>query len=257
MSERIHPITDHKAGEVHAYLLDMDDGLTLIDTLSDDAGTVVIEAIEEGLKRPLTDLKRIVLTHAHRSHIRGARRLKELVPDATVYANPFEAATIGGLRPCAPVTVWPHAPRQALKLQYGLSIGVYLERIGVPRDRLGRFNAPACDVDEEVVDGDTIGELQVVLTPGHTDGSTSFYWPREKALFTGDVVVTWPRLEIGWRGLNVDTARNRRSLGELATVGEVEFVGSGHGPPIVDDAAASVRALLTGAAVRGPYSSEA
>lgn len=249
MSARIHPITDHQAGEVHAYLLEMDDGLTLIDTLSDDAAGTVRPAIEEGLGRDLGDLKRIVLTHAHRSHVRGARWLREHT-GATVYANPFEAATIGGLRPCAPVTFWPHSPRQALKLQYGLNIGVYLERIGVSRDRLGRFNAPACDVDVEVGDGACIGELQVVLTPGHTDGSTSFYWPRERALFTGDVVVTWPRLEIGWRGLTVDTARNRRSLGELATVGEVEFVGSGHGPPIVDDAAARVRELLVGVATR-------
>lgn len=250
MSARIHPITDHSAGEVHAYLLEMDDGLTLIDTLSDHAAGRLRRAIDEREKGPL---KRIVLTHAHRSHIRGAAELKRLT-GATVYANPFEAATIAGDRPCAPVTVWPHGPRQALKLQYGLSIGVYAERLGLPRRMLDRFNAPICEVDEEVVDGDSIGELQVVLTPGHTDGSTSFYWPAEQALFLGDVLVTWPRVEIGWRGLTVDNARNRRSLGELATVGDVEFVGTGHGKPLVEDAAATVRSLLAGAAVRGPYS---
>ena len=252
MSTRIHPLTDHTAGEVHAYLLEMDDGQTLIDTLSDDGGGTIRRAIEGGLDKRLSDLRRIVLTHSHRSHIRGAARLRALTK-ARVYANPFEATTIAGDRPCAPVAWWPHAPRQALKLQYGLNVGVTLERLGLPRERLGLFNAPICEVDEEVVDGDTIGELQVVLTPGHTDGSTSFYWPQERALFTGDVLVTWPRVEIGWRGLTVDTARNRRSLGELATVGDVEFVGTGHGKPLVEDAAATVRALLAGAAVRGPY----
>ena len=40
---------------------------------------------------------------------------------------------------------------------------------------------------------------------------------------------------------------NRRSLSQLATVGEVEFVGSGHGPPLVDDAAVRLRDLLAGA----------
>ena len=252
MSARIHPITDHTAGEVHAYLLEMDDGVTLIDTLSDDGGATVAATIEAGLRRPLSDLKRIVLTHSHRSHIRGAARLRALTK-ARVYANPFEAATIAGERPCAPVTFRPHRPRQALKLQYGLNVGVYAERLGVPRRMLDPFNAPACEVDQEVVDGDSIGELQVVLTPRHTDGSTSFYWPAERALFLGDVLVTWPRVEIGWRGLTVDNARNRRSLGELATVGDVEFVGTGHGKPLVEDAAATVRALLAGAAVRGPY----
>ena len=97
MSARIHPITDHQAGEVHAYLLEMDDGLTLIDTLSDDAAGTVRPAIEEGLGRDLGDLKRIVLTHAHRSHVRGARWLREHT-GATVYANPFEAATIHPVR---------------------------------------------------------------------------------------------------------------------------------------------------------------
>ena len=237
---------------MHAYLLEMDDGLTLIDTLRATTAAGDPAGDRGGPGQALSDLKRIVLTHSHRSHVRGAARLQALTK-ARVYANPFEATTIAGDRPCAPVAWWPHAPRQALKLQYGLNVGVTLERLGVSRERLGRFNAPICEVHEEVVDGDTIGALQAVLTPGHTDGSTSFYWPQERALFLGDVLVTWPRVEIGWRGLTVDNARNRRSLGELATVGDVEFVGTGHGKPLVEDAAATVRSLLAGAAVRGPY----
>jgi len=31
-------------------------------------------------------------------------------------------------------------------------------------------------------------KLQVLHTPGHSPGSLSYYWPQEKALFTGDVV---------------------------------------------------------------------
>ena len=42
MSERIHAITDGTAGRVHAYLLEMDDGVTLIDTLSGDDGAAVL-----------------------------------------------------------------------------------------------------------------------------------------------------------------------------------------------------------------------
>ena len=137
-----------------------------------------------------------------------------------------------------------------LHLQYGLTIGHRLERPGVPRRLLDPFIAPACPVDVEVAHGDSIGSLQVVLTPGHTDGSTSFYWPQERALFTGDVLVTWPRLEVGWAGLTTDMARNRRSCPELATVGDVEWIGTGHGPPLVDDAAARVRDLLAGATGR-------
>ena len=65
--------------------------------------------------------------------------------------------------------------------------------------------------------------------------------------FTGDVLVTWPRIEIGWRGLSTDMDRNRRSLAELASVGDVEWIGTGHGPPLTHDAADTVRRLLLGA----------
>jgi glyoxylase-like metal-dependent hydrolase (beta-lactamase superfamily II) len=248
VSALIHPITDGTAGRVHAYLLEIDDGITLIDTLSGEDGAVVLAELERLGRRP-EDLSRIILTHAHRSHIRGAARLKELTK-APVHAHPFEAATIRGETSCAPTTLVPRRPVQVLHLQYGLTIGSHLERLGVPKRRLGAFTAPDCDVDVEIAHGDSIGSLQAVVTPGHTDGSTSFYWPAERALFTGDVLVTWPRLEIGWRGLSTDTTRNRRSLSELATVGDVEWIGTGHGPPITHDAAARVRELLQGVGVR-------
>jgi glyoxylase-like metal-dependent hydrolase (beta-lactamase superfamily II) len=241
---RIHPITDHTAGEVHAYLLEIDGGVTLIDTLSGDGGEVVLAALAR-IGRGPRDLERIVLTHAHRSHVRGAAHLRR-VSGATVYANPFEAATITGEVPCEPVTLVPRRPFRALHLQYGLTLGTYLERLGAPPRLLGPFTAPPCPVDVDVRHGDSIGSLQAILTPGHTDGSTSFYWPQERALFTGDVLVTWPRVEAGWPGLTRDMATNRRSLAELAGVGDVEFVGTGHGEPLVHDAAAQVRAALIG-----------
>ena len=244
MSERIHAITDGTAGRVHAYLLEMDDGVTLIDTLSGDDGAAVLAELSRIGRRP-DELTRIILTHAHRSHIRGAAWLRRLT-GATVLANAFEAATIRGERPCEPVTLWPQRPWRVLHLQYGLTIGTYLDRLGAPRRLLDPFVAPACPVDVEVAHGDTVGPLQALLSPGHTDGSTSFYWPEERALFTGDVMVTWPRLEVGWAGLTTDTARNRRSLSELATVGDVEWIGTGHGPPVEADAAATVRRLLEG-----------
>jgi glyoxylase-like metal-dependent hydrolase (beta-lactamase superfamily II) len=133
-----------------------------------------------------------------------------------------------------------------LHLQYGLTLGTHLERLHAPERVLDRFTAPPCEVDVEVRHGDAIGSLQAVLTPGHTDGSTSFYWPEQRALFTGDVLVTWPRLEAGWAGLTTDMARNRRSLAELATVGDIEWVGTGHGPPLTEEAAGRVRAVLAG-----------
>src|SRR5688572_32610018 len=55
---------------VHAFLLDDGDGLTLIDTLYDDDGSVVLAEIAQMGRTP-ADLKQIILTHAHKSHVGG------------------------------------------------------------------------------------------------------------------------------------------------------------------------------------------
>lgn len=239
MSRRIHPLTDGTAGRVHAYLLEEDDGLTLVDALSGADGAVILAALGR-IGRAPGDLKRILLTHAHRSHVCGAARLREL-SGAAIHASPFEASVMAGERPSAPIGFRPRRPLRVYHLQAGLTLGYYVERAW---RRVALFANPPFEVDREIRHGDTVGALQVVHTPGHTDGSVSFYWPSERALFTGDVLVTWPRLEAGWRGLTTDPERNRRSLSELAMVGDVEWIGTGHGPPLVQDAAAAVRDLL-------------
>lgn len=243
MSARIHPLTDGTAGRVHAYLLEEDDGLTLIDTLSSDRGELVAKAIA-GLGRPLSDLSRIVLTHSHRSHVRGAAALRT-ASGAKVHASGFEGETITGARPAQPTSYIPRRPLQVYYLQFGLTLGSHLERLGL---RLDALTAPPCEVDVEIHDGDMVGSLQAIHTPGHTDGSMSFYWPAERALFCGDVLVTWPRLEAGWAGLSTDMEANRRSLSQLAEVGEVDWICTGHGPPLTEDAAERVADLLAEAA---------
>jgi glyoxylase-like metal-dependent hydrolase (beta-lactamase superfamily II) len=239
VSDRIHALTDGTAGRVHAYLLEDDDGLTLIDTLSAADGAEVLRALAR-IGKGVTDLRRIVLTHAHRSHVRGAAWLRR-ASGAQVHASPFEASIVAGERPSAPTGFRPRRPFRVYHLQAGLTLGYYAEKAG---KRFPMLSAPTCDTDVEVRHGDSVGSLQAVHTPGHTDGSMSFYWPAERALFVGDVLVTYPRTEIGWPGLSTDMDRNRRSLAELAGVGDVEFIGTGHGDPLTDDAADTVRRLL-------------
>jgi glyoxylase-like metal-dependent hydrolase (beta-lactamase superfamily II) len=49
--------------------------LSLVDTLFEDNARLVLEAIR-GLGRDVTDLRRIALTHGHRSHVGGLAALK-------------------------------------------------------------------------------------------------------------------------------------------------------------------------------------
>ena len=83
LTEGIHYVSQSKGGHVHAFLLDDGKGLTLIDALYDsDAGLLLAEIKQMG--RQPSDLKNIILTHAHRSHIGGVAALKKL-SNATVY----------------------------------------------------------------------------------------------------------------------------------------------------------------------------
>lgn len=223
----VYSMGQDKGGHVHAYLLDDGNGLTLLDTLYDDDANVVLAEIAR-IGRTPPDLKRIILTHAHKSHVGGLAALKA-VSGATVCAHEWEVDIIAGRRKATPVSKVPRRPLSVYKLQLGLALG------------LGRHTP--CEVDHRLKAGDRIGPLEVVETPGHTPGSLSFWWPERRALFAGDVITTWPDFSAGWPGLTLDNDRNMRSVHQLADFGTAEILGTGHGEPIVGDAAARIRRI--------------
>ena len=223
----VYSMGQDKGGHVHAYLLDDGNGLTLLDTLYDDDANVVLAEIAH-IGRTPSDLKRIILTHAHKSHVGGLAALKA-ASGATVCAHDWEVDIIAGRRKATPVSKVPRRPLSVYKLQLGLALG------------LGRHTP--CEVDHRLKDGDRIGPLEVVETPGHTPGCLSFWWPERRALFAGDVITTWPDLSAGWPGLTLDNDRNMRSVHQLDDFGNAEILGTGHGEPIVRDAAAEIRRI--------------
>jgi len=216
LTDGIHYLSQDMGGHVHAFLLDDGNGITLIDSLYDNDGKMILDEITAMGRQP-SDLKNIIATHAHRSHIGGMAALKKLT-NARVYAHEWEIEIIEGKRKATKVSLWPKAPLAAYKLQFGLAIG---------------FDGHVpCTVDQSLKDADHVGPLTIVSTPGHTPGCLSFYWPAKKALFVGDVVVTWPRVEAGWAGLTRDMKQNVQSVGKLSDFGDVEIVGVGQGEPI-------------------------
>jgi glyoxylase-like metal-dependent hydrolase (beta-lactamase superfamily II) len=48
------------------------------------------------------------------------------------------------------------------------------------------FNVDPIFVDEQLKDGDMIGSLQVIHTPGHTPGHISLYSEKHKTMFGAD-----------------------------------------------------------------------
>ena len=117
---------------------------------------------------------------------------------------------------------------------------VYYIQLGLA---IGVDGHKSCLVDQTLKDGDHVGPLQVVHTPGHTPGHLCFHWPDRRFLHAGDAVVTYPQVAAGWAGLTLNFKQSRESLGRLADVG-AEIVGVGHGEPITQGGAEVVRSLL-------------
>jgi glyoxylase-like metal-dependent hydrolase (beta-lactamase superfamily II) len=211
----VYSMGQRRGGRVHAFLFDTGSELTLIDTLFDTDGHRVLAEIRR-LGRTASDLKRIVLTHGHRSHLGGAATLKRQ-SGATVYCHEWEADIIAGQRKAQPVSLKPAHPLRVYYLQFGLAVG------------LGKH--PPCPVDEVVGNGDQVGPLQVVHAPGHSPGHLAFYWPERHVLIAGDAIATWPSVSAGWKAFNLNRTQHAESLSLMAKL-DPEVVGVGHGEPI-------------------------
>lgn len=222
----VYSLGHGKGGHVHAFLLDAGGELLLVDTLFEGDARLVFEALQT-LGRSPGDLTRIAITHAHRSHLGGLAALKR-ASGATVYAHRWEADIVGGDRRAQAVSIVPHQSLRLIPFQLGL----WLDR---PRHE-------PCPVDELLDEGDALGPLQVMHSPGHSPGHLTFWWPERGFLIAGDGVATWPNLCAGWKVFNLNHVQHKASLGRLATF-EPQIVGVGHGDPITANAAEQVQRL--------------
>src|SRR5215217_1382037 len=189
----------YPSGYSRAYLLDTEKtGLILIDTLADPDAHLILEYLEK-LDRPITDLEHILLTHRHGSHVGGLATLKGL-SGATVHSHIWEADIIAGKRKAQRVSLRPIPPLRTYTQRLGLALGVA---------------HPPCPVNEYLTDEQELGPVRVIHTPGHTPGHVVFYWPERQVLFSGDNIVTWPRLGAGWPSFQLDEMQFRRSLSNM------------------------------------------
>jgi glyoxylase-like metal-dependent hydrolase (beta-lactamase superfamily II) len=216
-----------KGAYVHAFLLDDGQGLTLVDTLYDTDAHRILDELKAMGKTP-KDIKQIIMTHCHRSHLGGLARWQQL-SGAPVYAHEFEADLIAGERAPQPVSWLPHPPYRTYPLQLLLNINV------------GRH--PPVVVDNYVHDGDRIGPLTVLFAGGHSPGHLAFWWPERRTLIAGDAICTWPSFRLGWRGFTLNQKQHERTLHKLAEL-DSELLCVGHGEPLASGGATRIRAAL-------------
>ena len=130
---------------VACYLIDTGDGLILIDTAMQESLYLLVENVHR-LGYKMTDIKKILLSHAHIDHIGAARPLQELT-GAEMYIGERDLLFL-------------HERKDLIMA------GKY---------RYGDFEPDHTYHDDEPI---TLGSITIrtVSTPGHTPGCTSFFF---------------------------------------------------------------------------------
>jgi len=210
-------------GMANAFLIDGDDGLTLIDAGYPNKEAAVLGAIR-ALGRSPRQLKHLIFTHGHPDHIgSGAAIVRET--GARTYMHPLDtpmAETGGPFRPMTP------AP--------GLLRRILCNLLYHPEERM----EPVA-INEPLTAGKILsiaGGFDVIHTPGHCAGQVALPWLPGRVLFAGDVCMNIMGLSdpVGFENL----AEGRASQRKLASL-SFDAAGFGHGEPIASDASSRFR----------------
>ena len=129
------------------YLIDTGDGLILIDTAIPESLYLMVDSIcQLGFK--MTDIKKILLSHAHFDHCGAAAAMKKLT-GAELYMSKEDTE------------FYKACPEETLVLD--------------PDSHPQYFEVDKYYSDDEPI---TLGNISIrtILTPGHTIGCTSFLW---------------------------------------------------------------------------------
>ena len=198
---------------VNAHFVREDDGLTLVDTTLNAVDQLLAAA--ERLGSPI---RRIALTHGHGDHVGSLDALKQRLGESVEVLMPELDAQI-------------HA--------------------GEREKTRGSWPKLATAPDVRLREGDRVGSLEVVATPGHTPGHVSFLDTRDRTLIAGDVFTSYGRVEttsrLYWRFPLATTAtwdkeQNLASAQKLRAL-EPTLLLVGHGPAVPDPLPAIDRAL--------------
>lgn len=146
---------------VNCYLIEESDSLTLVDAALPYSAKKIVQVAKK-INKPIT---RILLTHAHDDHVGALDKIKQLLPNVSVYISSRDARLMSG-----DTTLDPNEPNTPI-------------RGGVPKNLKTRANIL-------LQDGDHIGSLIAIAAPGHTPGSMAFLDTRTNTLIAGDAFQT-------------------------------------------------------------------
>lgn len=159
------------------YLIEYPDKILLLDGCAKADVPTLIDFFKHTLKRPLNDLKVVLVTHMHPDHAGGAHALRKLTGCKLVSANK-NTHWYGGVRGF---------------MMYGVDLClmrllVYLKK--KPQRKVGF--SPYLKPDYKVNEGDFIPEFEdwrILTTEGHTDRDLSAYHEASQTLYVADLLI--------------------------------------------------------------------
>jgi glyoxylase-like metal-dependent hydrolase (beta-lactamase superfamily II) len=245
----VGPVTVYVAGApADAAAREPGEGLTLIDTgpQSDEARAALESALDR-LGHSLSNLERIVVTHAHADHFGLAADLAA-ASGARVLTHPWNVFALGDYGDDRDRRVAFYAGM----LQQAAVPEEIMQVVGRATRSLDRYARPVA-VDQTLDEGDTLRlagrDWQVLHTPGHSAGLICLYEPTSQILLSSDHLLadisSNPLVEPPPPG---HTERLRslalytQSLQRVAAM-EIDRALPSHGP-VIDDVAGLVRQRL-------------
>lgn len=205
-----------RLGMVNAYIVEVNGMLLLVDTGFPRSARTILAAVDQLGYSP-SDLKDIILTHAHPDHVGSAAEIVRITGAQTWMHKDDVAAAQGAKLPA----VRP-ADGFVPKLFYA---ALHL----LPR------NFEGVRIDHIIEDEDILpfGDLQAIHAPGHCRGQIVLYTKQLSLLFAADSCMNIRGLR--QPSLNEDAEESLRSLRRISAL-DFDIACFGHGRFIADHA---------------------
>ncbi len=213
------------AGFVNIYAIVRDSGVLIIDTGTPGKAETIIKELA-GINVKPSDIKAIVITHAHPDHAGSCAALSDKSP-AKIYVHRNDFDILLGKAPLP-------EPRYFVE-----KLSSFITK------HFWKYTPPkhAIPVDEHSAIQD-FGDFRIIHTPGHTPGSISILDAKDGTLFCGDVINNRGNSLTGpLKYFTIDAGQAWHSVEKLGVL-NFNTLCPGHGTWIPENAQQKIQDLL-------------